>query len=286
MSTMDFFEFLSNSDKVQLIDFIKDSFDNNTPMPFHQMALDTYYEYLITGGFPEVVNAYLDGASDLEVEVIKRKIMDIYRSEYSMYSNGSELLKCEDVMNVLPICLTKDNKKFQYGVIRKGARSKEYEASINNLVANGVLNRSFRLSDVKSPLLGSRDIESFKLYFNDVGLLYTSLFLNKHRFLIDYDLRRSLIENEVANSLIRLGFNLYYYQSDGKAEISFIVQDRNGKIMPIEVVNMKLTKAKAMSLFTSKFNMEECIRLTEDNFSKKKGVRFIPVYAVCYLKEL
>ena len=284
MSTMDFFEFLSNSDKVQLIDFIKDSFDNNTPMPFHQMALDTYYEYLITGGFPEVVNAYLDGASDLEVEVIKRKIMDIYRSEYSMYSNGSELLKCEDVMNVLPICLTKDNKKFQYGVIRKGARSKEYEASINNLVANGVLNRSFRLSDVKSPLLGSRDIESFKLYFNDVGLLYTSLFLNKHRFLIDYDLRRSLIENEVANSLIRLGFNLYYYQSDGKAEISFIVQDRNGKI--IEVVNMKLTKAKAMSLFTSKFNMEECIRLTEDNFSKKKGVRFIPVYAVCYLKEL
>ena len=286
MSTMDFFEFLSNSDKVQLIDFIKDSFDNNTPMPFHQMALDTYYEYLVTGGFPEVVNAYLDGSSDLEIEVIKRKIMDIYRSEYSMYSNGSELLKCEDVMNVLPICLTKDNKKFQYGVIRKGARSKEYEASINNLVANGVLNRSFRLNDVKSPLLGARDIESFKLYFNDVGLLYTSLYLNKHRFLIDYDLRRSLIENEVANSLIRLGFNLYYYQSDGKAEISFVIQDRNGKIMPIEVVNMKLTKAKAMSLFTSKFNMEECIRLTEDNFSKKKGVRFIPVYAVCYLKEL
>ena len=103
---------------------------------------------------------------------------------------------------------------------------------------------------------------------------------------MDYDIRRSLIENEVANSLVRLGYNLYYYQSDGKAEISFVVQDRNGKIMPIEVVNMKLTKAKAMSLFTSKFNIEECIRLTEDNFSKKKGVRFIPVYAVCYLKEL
>ena len=286
MSTMDFFEYLSNSDKVQLIDFIKDSFDNNTQMPFHQMALDAYYEYLITGGFPEVVNVKLSGGSDLEVEVIKRKIMDIYRSEYSLYNSGADILKCEDIMNVLSICLTKDNKKFQYGAIKKGARSKEYEDSINNLVANGILQRSFRLNDVKSPLLGSRDVESFKLYFNDVGLLYTKLFLNKQRFLMDLDTRRSLVENEIANTLVRNGFNLYYYQSDGKAEISFVIQDRNGKIMPIEVVNMKLTKAKAMSLFTSKFNINECIRLTEDNFSKKKGVRFIPVYAACYLKEL
>ena len=286
MSTMDFFEYLTNTDKVQLIDFIKDSFDNNKPMPFHQMALDVYYEYLITGGFPEVVNAYLDGVSDSEVESIKRKIMDVYRSEYSLYNNGADILKCEDIINALPNCLIRDNKKFQYGVIRKGARSKEYENSINNLVANGILNRSFRLNDVKSSLLSSRDIDSFKLYFNDVGLLYTSLFLNKQKFLMNYEIRRSLIENEVANSLIRLGFNLYYYQSDGKAEISFVIQDRNGKIMPIEVVNMKLTKAKAMSLFTSKYNITECIRLTEENFSKKKGIRFIPVYALCYLKEL
>lgn len=286
MSTMDFFEYLSNSDKVQLIDFIKDSFDNNTPMPFHQMALDAYYEYLITGGYPEVVNAKLNGGSDLEIEVLKRKIMDVYRSEYSLYNNGSDILKCEDIMHVLPKCLMKDNKKFQYGAIKKGARSKEYDDSINNLVANGLLTRSFRLNDVKSPLLSSRDVESFKLYFNDVGLLYTSLFLNQQRFLIDYDIRRSLVENEIANTLVRLGYNLYYYQSDGKAEISFVVQDRSGKIMPIEVVNMKLTKAKAMSLFMNKYEIKECIRFTEDNFSKKKGVRFIPVYAACYLKEL
>jgi hypothetical protein len=255
-------------------------------MPFHQMALDAYYEYLITGGFPEVVNVKLSGGTDLEVEVVKRKIMDIYRSEYSLYNNGADILKCQDIMNVLPICLTKDNKKFQYGAIKKGARSKEYEESINNLVANGIVLRSFKLNDVKSPLLSARDVESFKLYFNDVGFLYTLLFLNKHRFLMDLDIRRSLVENEVANTLVRNGFNLYYYQSDGKAEISFVVQDRNGKIMPIEVVNMKLIKAKAMSLFVSKYNLNECIRLTEDNFSKKKGVRFIPVYATCYLKEL
>ncbi len=286
MFNMDFFEYLSNSDKAQLIDFIKDSFDNNTPMPFHQMALDAYYEYLITGGFPEVVKTKLDGGSDLEVEVIKRKIMDVYRSEYSLYDNGSNLLKSEEIISVLPSSLIKENKKFQYGLIRKGARSKEYEGSINNMVLNGLLNRSFRLNDVKSPLLGNKDTESFKLYFNDSGLLYTALYLNKSKFLTDNDIRRSLVENEVASSLVRLGYNLYYYQSDGKAEINFVIQNRNGKIMPIEVVNMKLTKAKAMSMFLSKFELTECIRLTEENFSKKKGVRFIPIYATCYLKEL
>ncbi len=87
MSTMDFFEYLSNSDKAQLIDFIKDSYDTNVPMPFHQMAMEAYYDYLITGGFPEVVHVALSGGSDLEVEVIKRKIMDVYRSEYSLYNN-------------------------------------------------------------------------------------------------------------------------------------------------------------------------------------------------------
>ena len=86
--------------------------------------------------------------------------------------------------------------------------------------------------------------------------------------------------------MVKLGFNLYYYQSDGKAEIQFVIQNRNGKIIPIEVVNMKLTKAKAMSMFLKKFEMNDCIRLTEDNFAKKKNVRFIPIYAACCMKDL
>ena len=282
MYAMDFFEYLGNTDKIQLIDFIKDSVDNNTPMPFHQMAMEAYYEFLITGGFPEVINAKLNGATDLELETIKNKIIDIYRSEYA----SIDLAKGDDIMFSLPSQLIKDNKKFQYGAIKKGARSKDYESSINNLVANGMLVRSFKLMDVKSPLLGCKDSESFKLYYNDVGILYSMLFLNKSKFMTDDSIKRSLVEVDVSNTLIKLGYTLYYYQSDGKAEINFVVQTRTGKIVPIEIVNMKLTKAKAMSMFMAKYNLTDCIRLTEDNFSKKKGVRFIPLYAVCYLQEM
>ena len=282
MYTMDFFEYLLNTDKAQLIDFIKDSVDNNTPMPFHQLAMDAYYEYLLTGGFPEVINAKIVGESDLVIESLKKKIFDIYRGEYAIY----DLIKGDEIFNHLPELLTKENKKFQYGVLKKGARSKDYESIINSLTTNGLLNRSYRLNDIKSPIMGCRDLESFKLYFSDVGLLYTGLFLNKTKFTTDDDIRRNLYENEVANALIRLGYSLYYYQSDGKAEINFVIQTRNGKIIPIEIVNMKLTKAKAMSMFLNKFELTDCIRLTEDNFSKKKGTRMIPVYATCYLKDL
>ncbi len=286
MYQMDFFEYLACTDKVSLIDFIKDSYDNNTPMPFHQMALDTYYDYLETGGFPEVVLAKQNGLTDLEIDAIKNKILEVIKADYALYDNGSTFVKTNEVMRFLPKQLVKENKKFQYGLIKKGARSKDYEASINNLVTNGLINRSFRLTDVKSPLSSYKDLESFKLYFNDVGLLYSSLFLNKSKLLMNDDIKRSLIENDVANTLIKLGYSLYYYQSDGKAEIQFVIQDRLGKIIPIEIVNMKLTKAKAMSMFMKKYEINDCIRLTEDNFAKKKNVRFIPVYASVCLKDL
>ena len=285
MYNMDFFEYLRNTDKIQLIDFIKDSYENNTPMPFHQMALDTYYEYLETGGFPEVVLAKINGATDLEIDALKLKILDIIRSDYMTYDSNN-YIKSDEVIRFLPSQLIKENKKFQYGLIKKGARSKDYESSINNLVINGLLNRSFRLNDVKSPLSSYKDTLSFKLYFNDVGLLFSLLFLNKSKLLMNDDIRRSLIENDIANTLIKQGYSLYYYQSDGKAEIQFVIQDRTGKIIPIEVVNMKLTKAKAMSMFQKKYNLTDCIRLTEDNFSKKKNIRLIPVYATCCFKNL
>lgn len=284
MYAMDFEEYLQNTDKVQLIDFIKDSYETNKPMPFHQMAMDAYFDYLLTGGMPEVVYNKLNGASDNILDSIKQKILDVYKGEYLLFDVDN--IKSNEIMDSLPQQLVKDNKKFQYGVIKKGGRSKEYENNINLLVTNGILNRSYRLTDVKSPLSSAKDLESFKLYFNDVGLLYTTLHLNNNKFMNNYDLRKTLVENNIANYLTNIGLSLYYYQSDGKAEVSFVIQNRNGKILPIEVVDMKLVKAKSLSLFMNKYNLSEAIRITEDNFSKKKGLKNIPLYAMFCIKDM
>jgi predicted AAA+ superfamily ATPase len=129
-------------------------------------------------------------------------------------------------------------------------------------------------------LATNKDSDCFKLYYNDVGLLYTLLHVNHSRLLTNDDLRRVLIENNVANTIANWGYGLYYYQSEGKAEVSFVIQNRNGKIIPIEVVNKRLIKAKSLSLFLSKFNITDSIRITEENFSNKKGMLYVPVYAI------
>jgi len=279
MYEMDFEEFLMNTDKGQLIDFIKDSYDTEKPMPFHQMALDAYYEYLLTGGFPEVINVYLHTNDELLVEGIKKKIIDIYEIEYAKLDLNS-FNRSLEIINSIPLQLKKDNKKFQYGVIKKGGRSKDYDDVINLLAGNNIISRSYRVTDVKSPLITNKDNDCFKVYYNDVGLLYTLLHMNKARLLNNDDLRRVLIENNIANTISNWGYSLYYYQSEGKAEVSFIIQNRNGKIIPVELVNKRLVKAKSLSLLLSKYDISDSFKITEENFSKKKNVYSVPVYAI------
>ena len=286
MFPLDFEEFLVNISKKQLIAFIRDSYINNTPMPFHQLALDAYNDYLITGGYPEVVQGYLENLDPLKLESIKKKIIDTIKCETIKADSLIDIQRSNEVFDSLASQLLKENKKFQYGSIKKGSRSKDYETSIKFLGSNQFIHRSFKLDDVKSPLSSFKDAESFKLYPNDVGLLYTMMNVSKMRFMTDNDLKRTLIENNVANTLINLGYSLYYYQSEGKTEINFVIQNRLGEIIPIEILNMNLTKAKALSMFTSKFKVSTPIRLTEDNFMIKKNVKYIPIYAAFCLKDL
>ena len=286
MYPMDFEEFLVNANQKQLVAFIKDSYANATPMPFHQVALELYNDYLQTGGYPEVIDNYIRKTDSSAIECIKYKIIDIIKRETINSNNLIDIQRGCDVLNSLARGLEKENKKFQYGNIKKGSRSKDYEGCINFLGINSLIHRSFKLNDIKSPLSSFRDSESFKLYPNDVGLLYTMMNLTPNKFLMDTDVKRILIECNVANTLVEYGYSLYYYQSEGKSEINFIIQNKLGAIIPIEIVNKKLIKAKALAMFTSKFKVSTPIRITDDNFSKKKNVKYIPVYAIFCLKDL
>jgi len=164
MYPMDFEEFLINSDKKQLRDFIIDSYQTLKPMPFHQMALDLYNDYLITGGFPEVVSAYFNGNDNHLIESIKQKIISVYIGDICFINKASDQTRILEVFDSLPYQLKKENRKFQYGLIKKGGRSKDYDECINTLAINSIVNRSCRLMDIKSPLSSFKDAESFKLY--------------------------------------------------------------------------------------------------------------------------
>ncbi len=285
MFAMDFEEYLRAVGNIELIDFIKTSYRNNKPMPFHNIAMDYYEEYLMTGGLPESIQANINKETDLKVRIIHEKQLDCYKEQFLYMDNLIDISRANEVLNILPYQLLKPNRKFQYGLMRTGGRSKDYEKAIEFLTNNGIIYKCHKISEVKPPLSKCKDPESFKLYLNDTGILFMMMHLSKIKLFTDDNLKYILYENNLADTIVSCGYNLYYYQSDGKAEVPFVVQTRAGKVIPIEIVNKNLSKAKSLSLFMSKFDITEAIRFTEDNFSIKKGIKYVPIYAAFCLKE-
>ena len=286
MTSLDFEEYLMAINNEQLIEFIKSSFKNNKPMPFHSLALQYFEEYLMTGGMPEAVELSVQNKNKLLLNSVYDKIIVSYKKEFNCLDNLIDIVRSLDVFDSIAFQLQKPNKKFQYGLIKTGGRSKDYEKAINFLNSNGFIYKSHKISEVKYPLSSCKDKDTFKLYLNDTGLLFSKMFLNKNKFLFNDKIKNIIIENAIAISLINCGFNLYYYQSEGKAEVSFVVQTRIGKVIPIEIVNKNLSKAKSLTLFMNKFNINEAIRITEDNFCMKKGIKYIPTYALFCLEDI
>ena len=286
MLPMDFEEYLTAIGKEELIEFIKSSFKNNTKMPFHKVAMEYYKAFVITGGMPEAVDLSIRDNNTTLLNSVFDKIIDSYKKEIALQENLIDITRSNEVYNSISDQLTKANKKFQYGLIKDGGRSKEYENSLSFLHNNGFIYKCYKLTDVVSPISNYKDKDCFKVYLNDSGLLYKSLKINHTIFENDSNIRQVLYENSVAISLFSSGYNLFYYQSEGKAFIDFVIQTRTGRIIPIELVPFSKTKSKALSVYINKYKPSESIRITQDNFCMKKGVRYIPIYATFCLADL
>lgn len=284
MFEMDFEEFLWANNERELASLIRECFEKRKTCNFHQVALELFYDYLKTGGLPEVVSSYISGVSDEKMIAVKQKILDSYIKEIALSKNLIDIPRGIEVLKSIPDQLSKDNKKFQYGLMGQGRRAKEYESSIDYLVLNQIVCRSYKTENIKSPLSSCRLEDSFKLYLLDDGLLYSMMSVNKKRF-DDENIRETLYENHIAKTLVEAGYSLYYYQSKGKAEVNFVVQNRLGEIIPIEIATKQQSKVKSLSVLMKKYTFKEAYRITENNFSTKKEIRYLPVYAIFCLND-
>ena len=285
MTEMDYEEFLWAIDEKEVAEKIRYAYDNYRSCSVHTKALDYFFDYLITGGLPEVVNAYANKCHYGYLDSIKERVFDINKSELLNSKNLIDIERGIEVMESIPKQLEKDNKKFQYGVLGYGRRAKEFENSINFLVTNQLVYRSYKIRVAKSPLSSCRELDSFKLYLPDDGLLSMRYNLTKDRLKVDENVKQALYENHIAHTLVEAGYSLYYYQSEGKAEVNFVIQNRMGKIIPIELATKQGSKVKSLSVFMKKYIVTEAYRITESNFSTKKNVRYLPIYAIFCLNE-
>ncbi len=286
MYEMDFEEYLVAIGEINVAKQIREAFMKNKSNSYHAKSLDLFYQYLLTGGYPEVVEAAIEEKSYGEISAIQKKIFDILEGELTMEENLINIPRGLEVFKSMPKQLLKENKKFQYGLIGFGHRAKEYESIIQNLVKKQLVYRSYKIRQVKSPLSSCKEVEHFKLYFTDDGILSMLLHLSKKQFLENEDLKATLYENHIAKTLAEAGYALYYYQSEGKAEVNFVIQNRMGQVIPFEIATKAGSKSKSLSVFMKKYIVTNAYRITENNFSIKKGVRYLPVYAIFCLKDI
>ena len=287
MYPMDFEEFLIAMNQEMLIDCIKECFNNNKQITktIHEKALKLYRIYLITGGMPESVNNMVNIAGDY-IKYDKTILTDIVSSYFKdmdkYVTNESEALKITRTYNSLPSQLSNISKKFQYSNIDKDARAREYATSIDWLEASNMIIRCKCIKTPEIPLEGFVDVDTFKLYLSDVGILNNILKLSITDILEDnISLYKGIIaENYVANQLICNGYDLYYWKNNSTAEVDFLLYTSDG-IIPVEVKSGDSTQAKSLNIYNSIYKPKYSIRISTKDFgyNPETKIKSIPLYA-------
>ncbi len=281
---MDFEEFLLACGKKDLVARIKDCFEHDTAMPalLHEAALKYYRQFLVVGGMPECVSKFLATQDYILVRHTQQMILASYRDDMSKYNSINEIKKTRLVYDSITVQLAKKNTRFQYKMIKSGGRASEFENAIEWLSLSGIVTRIYRVEQPKKPLENYRDIDSFKTYVSDVGLLCAKknivaediLYLSSE---LD-DFKGGMVENYVCSQLTANEYPCYFWMSERGAEVDFIIQ-RDGKIIPIEVKAADNTRSKSLGIYIETFKPEYAVKLSTRNFGFEDGKKSVPLYA-------
>ena len=285
MYPMDMEEFLLAMGENELAYRIKKCFADNIPMPsvLHESAMQLYRQYLVTGGMPECVLQYSQTRDTILVRHTQSNILQSYLNDMSKYNNLNEIKKTRLAYDNITVQLSKKNTRFQYKLIKKGGRASEFENAIEWLCLSGIVSQVYKVEQIKKPLENYRDIDSFKIYISDMGLLGARKEINPDDILFMSeeinDFKGGMTENYVNIQLKINGYSTYYWESDRGAEIDFIIQ-RENHLIPVEVKSADNTKAKSLKLYMQKFSPEYAVKISAKNFAFEDRIKTVPLYAV------
>ena len=281
---MDMEEFMLALGETALVEQIKTCFQTDTPLPsaLHDAALQLYRQYLIVGGMPECVMQYANTKDFLLIRHLQDTILASYLNDMSKYNNLNEIKKTRLAYDNITVQLSKSNTRFQYKLVKKGARASEFENAIEWLILSGIVSQVYKVEQIKKPLENYRDIDAFKIYVSDLGLLCAKKDLTAPDILYMTDelndFKGGMTENYVQVQLMSNGYRTYYWETDRGAEVDFIIQ-RDGKLIPIEVKSADNTRAKSLKLYMDRYQPDYAIKLSTKNFGFEDGKKTVPLYA-------
>ena len=279
-----FKEFLMATGKQRFSELL-DSHDFQMITNFKQTYIDALKHYFFVGGMPEAVQSFAENKDFNEVREIQKGILEAYEQDFSKHAPNIIVPKIRMLWNSIPSQLAKENKKFIYGLIREGARAKEYEEALMWLCDCGLVHKISRVNTAGIPLKAYEDLKAFKLFVVDVGLLGCLVGLHPHTLLDGNDLfiefKGALTEQYVCQQLKTLeDLGIYYYTNDrGSCEIDFVV-DTGEQIIPVEVKAEVNLKAKSLKFYHEKFSPEISVRTSMADFKKEDWLINLPLYQI------
>ena len=279
-----FKEFLMASNKERFAKLL-DKCDFEMITSFKQTYIDALKNYYFVGGMPEVVQSFIDNKDFAEVRNIQSRILKAYEQDFSKHAPNEIVPKIRMLWNSIPSQLSKENKKFIYGLVREGARAKDYEIAIMWLSDCGLVHKISRITAPHMPLKTYEDLRAFKLFILDVGLLgcmaglHQSALLDGNKLFVEF--KGALTEQYVCQELKAFkDLGVYYYTNDrGSCEVDFVV-DNGAQIVPVEVKAEVNLRAKSLKTYKEKFQPDICVRASMADFKKEEWLINLPLYLV------
>jgi predicted AAA+ superfamily ATPase len=293
MYPMDFEEWLwANGLAQQHIDYLRECLQNEIPVNegIHQRLRDLLLRYTVVGGMPEAVSTFLETNNMNDVLDVQRAIIDTYKADMLKYALQEDKSRIRECFESIPAQLAKENKKFQYSVIRKGGRSSQYRGSLQWIEDAGIIHRCHNTYITELPLDGNATPDIFKVYMTDIGLLVSMLEEGTAWSILQGNLlgyKGAIFENLLADTLCKMGRKLYYFQKEGGLEQDFLIRYK-GECCPLEC---KARSGNSKSLQTvlkhpEHYHIYHAIKFGDYNVGRKGPILTLPAYMAFLLTEV
>lgn len=293
MYPLDFEEFLwANGVSEQIVNMLQGCLENETPVPeaLHNRMRQLLLQYAVVGGMPDAVQTFVDTKQMDEVLSIQRDIVRSYEDDMVKYAEKKDKSNIRECFQSIPRQLAKENKKFQYSVVKKGSTAAKYAGSLQWIEDAGIISRCYNLSITELPLDGNAEEDVFKVYMRDMGLFVSMLEDGTQFDILKGNLfgyKGAIFENLIADIFAKMGRKLYYFHKDSGLEVDFVIRYKGEcTLVEVKAVSGNVKSTKTILNHPEKYHVSSAIKLGDYNVGRNGQILTLPLYMAFLLRAM
>ena len=292
MYPLDFEEFLwANGIEVPVIEMLKNNLETEIPIPeaLHKRMRQLLLQYTVVGGMPDVVQTFINTKQMDEVLQVQRDIIRSYEDDMVKYAEKKDKANIKECFQSIPKQLSKENKKFQYSVIKKGTTASKYAGSLQWIEDAGIITRCYNLSITELPLDGNAEKDIFKVYMSDCGLFVSMLEDGTQYDILSgnlYGYKGAIFENLIADIFTKMGRKLYYFHKDSGLEVDFVIRyNSECTLIEVKATSGNVKSTKTILKYPEKYHVNSAIKLGDYNVGRMGQILTLPLYMAFLLRK-